>query len=320
MGLKAHEREVIYADVIVRRRAEQAPFPPLSALADLWKKANDKSWKPKTFENGTVTAIIAGFRDDPIAETITLLISVADPNASDSTYADHSKRESRTIAKAATEGNEHSAHVVIATKERKGLPNTYGCLIERVPTLSVARVQSILNEVIGRACKANDQIFTFKGAGGQKKAKPFQPNVVISLISSDEFANDVETGVINGLKLSRPASSETGTAIGPYLTAQDYSLSVKVSKDIPPGDRWKTIKAGLKAKSAEFGKARLYLKPVDASSSTSVEIDTATGALLGEAYAKKRRIGPLNPLLRNGAEEIVPHLEAEMQKLLEADA
>lgn len=319
MALKAHEREVMYADIIVRRRAEQAPFPPLSALVPLWERAKKDKWSPKKFEKGKVTAIIADFDQDYLEDTVTLLISIADPNASDSTYADHASRSSRTIEKTSTEGNEYSAHVVISLVERAGYPQTYSCLIERVPTLTIGRLQSILNDIIARSCKADGSLFTYKGAGGQKKAKPYQPNVLVSLVASEDFARDIEAGTINGLKLSRPASSAAGTAMGPFLTAKEYSLNVSVSRNIPDGERWKTIKQGLKAKSSEFAKARLYLQPPGAVSAGSVEIDTATGTLLGEAYARKRRIGPLNPLLKNGADKIVTHLEAEMLKLLKAD-
>jgi hypothetical protein len=320
MALKAHEREVIYADIIVRRRAEQAPYPPLSALADLWRRAKDEKLPPKKFEKGTVTAIIADFDQDLLQDSITLLISVADPNASDATYADHVKRSSRDIAKTATEGNEHSAHVVISLKERAGHPQTYACLIERVPTLSTMRLQSILNDVIGRYCKADTSLFTFKAAGGAKTAKPYVPNVLVETQASDEFLKDIETGTLSGLRLSKPAVSSAGTSMGPFLKLQDYSLNVKISPDLPQGDRWKTIKKAMIAKSAEFQTARLYLKPAGAASSSSVQFDATTGNLLGEAYARKRRIGPLSPLLRNGAEKIVPHLETEMLKLLLAEA
>lgn len=319
MALKAHEREVLHADIIVRRRAEQAPFPMLSALSDLWLRAMTLKLPPKRFEKGTITAIIADCTHDLVDDTMTLLISVADPNASDSTYADHSTRSSRTIAKTATEGNEYSAHVVISLRERAGSPQTYACLIERVPTLSVGRIQSVLNDIVSRYCKADETLFTYKGPGGQKKPKAYIPSVLIELVPSADFENDIETGVLSYLKLSRPAVASAGTSMGPFLKLQDYSLNVKVSPQLPAGQKWKTIKRAIIGKSGDFSKARLYLRPIDAASSTSVEFDAATGALLGEAYARKSRIGPLSPLLRNGAETIVAHLETEMLKLLKAD-
>lgn len=319
MALKAHEREVLHADIIVRRRGTQAPYPILTALSHLWLRAMTEKLPPKRFEKGTITAIIADCTQDLVDDTMTLLISVADPNASDSTYADHSTRSSRTISKTPTEGNEYSAHVVISLKERAGSPQTYACLIERVPTLSVGRIQSVLNNIISRYCKADETLFTYKGSGGQKKLKPYTPSVLIELIPNADFENDIETGVLSYLKLSRPAVASAGTSMGPFLKLQDYSLNIKVSPKLPAGQKWKTIRKAMIDKSGDFSKARLYLKPADAASSTSVEFDAATGALLGEAYARKSRIGPLNPLLKNGAGTIVAHLETEMLKLLKAD-
>lgn len=320
MAPKGHEREVMYADIVVRRRAQQAPFPPLAKLADLWRAASsDKKWKPKTFEKGTVTAIIADFDEDLMEGTITLLISVSDPSASDATYANHVQRLSRSVPKGPNEGNEYSAHVVISLVQRKALPHAYACLIERLPTVSIGRIQALLNEVIGRACDADKTKFTYKRAGGQKGDVPYIPNITIEPLASEQFKEDIETGILNGLRFSKPAPAGAGTAMGPYLTAQDYELKVKVSKEIPAGERWKTIKAAMKSKSGEFAKACLYIKPVDAASATSVEFDTATGNLLGEAYVRKRRISPLSPLLRNGSDTIVKHLEAPMLKLLEVE-
>lgn len=319
MALKAHEREVLYTDIIVRRRADQAPFPPLTALADIWVRAQVEKLPPKKFEKGTVTVIIADSHLDLLDDTVTLLISVADSNASDATYADHVSRVSRDIAKNPTEGNEYSAHVVFSLKERAGYPQTYACLIERVPTLSVARLQSVLNDLISRQCKEDETTFTYKGVGGQKKAKPFIPNVLIETQASEQFEKDIEAGKLSGLRLSKPAVTTASTSMGPFLKLQDYSLNVKISPDLPKGQRWQTIKKAIIAKSAEFQKARLYLQPVDAASSTSVDFDANTGNLLGEAYARKRRIGPLNPLLRNGSQKIATHLEGEMLKLLKAE-
>lgn len=319
MALKAHEREVIYADIIVRRRAKQAPFPPLTALSDLWHRAKTEKLTPKKFEKETVTAIVADFDHDPLQDTITLLISVADTNASDATYADHVKRLSRDVAKTAAEGNEYSAHVVISLKERAGHPQTYACLIERVPNLSTMRLQSILNDIVGRYCKSDPSLFTFKAAGGAKMATSFVPSVLVETQASAEFLKDIETGKLSGLRLSKPAVAAAGTSMGPFLKLQDYSLNVKISPDLPQGDRWKTIKKVMIARSQEFQTARLYLQPAGSVSSSSVQFDAATGSLLGEAYARKRRIGPLSPLLRNGAQSIVRHLESEMLKLLKAE-
>jgi len=319
MALKAHEREVLYADIIVKRRAEQAPYPPLSSLVSLWQKARDTKLSPKTFEAGTVTAIIGDYRVDLASQTLTLLVSVADPNASDPTFANHVKRSSRTVAKGPDEGHEYSAHIVISLIERKGIPNAYPCLIERVPTLSGPRLQSILNDVISRYCAQDQTLFTYKAAGGQKVAKPYLPHVDVSLLASEQFENDIETGTVSGLKFTKPAASSAGTALGKFLTTTDYSLNVKVSKDIPAGKRLETIMKGIRAQASAYPKAVVYLKPMGAASSSSVAFDTQTGNLLGEAYTRKRRIGPLDPLLRNGSETIVTHLEAKMVKLLLAE-
>ena len=237
MALKAHEREVLHADIIVRRRAEQAPYPSLTTLTGLWIRATTQKLPPKRFEKGTVTAIIADCAHDSVDDTVTLLISVADPHASDSTYADHSTRSSRTIAKTPTEGNEYSAHIVISLRERVGLPQTYACLIERVPSLSVGRIQSVLNDIISRYCKADETLFTYKGAGGQKKPKPYIPGVLLELVPSADFENDIETGVLSYLKLSRPVVASAGTSMGPFLKLQDYSLNVKVSPQLPAGQK-----------------------------------------------------------------------------------
>ncbi|MDP1738333.1 MAG: hypothetical protein Q8L23_12955 [Caulobacter sp.] len=321
--MKAHAREVLFCDFIVRRRAQHAPFPELRHLVDLWKRAADENLSPKAFDKGEASCIINDVSIDEDRNIAIVLLSVADKRAPDSTYGNHKTRTSRTVEKQADEGNEHSAHLVFSLSIRPGHPETYPCIVERIPTLSIPRIQSMLNDVVKRYCEADSSLFTFgasSGAkiGGKPKLQPYIPNVILTGNPSAAFHRDIEEGRINGLRLIKPMPKKS-LGSGSYLELSDHEIKVGISKDIPQGKRWETILAGLKTQSSDYSRARLFLSPEGSSSSASFEFDTDTGTLIGEAYIRRQTVSNIDPLMRSATNTIAAQLTGRMTALLEKE-
>ncbi|HKR86949.1 MAG TPA: hypothetical protein VJS38_02145 [Phenylobacterium sp.] len=319
MALKAHTREVLFCDLIVKRRAQHAPFPEMSKLVALWKRAADQKLPPKLFDKGEASCIINEVRIDEARQIVTILLSVADKRAPDQTYGNHVKRSSRTVAKEADEGNEHSAHLVISLTHRPNYPETYACLVERVPTLSIPRVQSMLNDVVKRYCEIDPSLFSFNAVSGAKaKVQNFIPNIILAGNPSAAFQRDIEEGRINGLRLIKSMPKQS-LGSGNYLELSDLEVKVNVSKLIPPGQRWATILQAVQTQKATYSRAKMYLAPAGSDSAASFEFDTDTGAIIGEAYVRRQSISNIDPVLRSATDKIVDHLAMKMVALLEKE-
>jgi hypothetical protein len=320
VALKAHSREILFCELIVKRRAQHAPYPELQKLVGLWKRAADEKLAAKLFDKGEATCIVNDVRIDNVRQIATVLLSVADKRAPDATYGDHKTRSSRTVEKKPEEGNEHSAHLVMSLTTRPGYPETYACVVERVPTLSIPRMQSMLNDVVKQYCEANPDLFSFSAVSGAKvagkpKTQTFIPNVILVGNPSAAFMRDIEEGRINGLKLIKPMPKQS-LGSGPYLELTDHEVRVKVSKDLPKGVRWQTILDAVKTQSSAYSRAKLYLAPEGSGSATSLEFDTGTGTIIGEAYIRRQWISGIDPLLRSASPTIIDHLAVKMEGLL----
>lgn len=321
MAIQKHARNLLFYDVVVSRRAKQAPYPPLAELVELWIEASDASFPAKTFEKGMVTSIIKKVQVDADTESVTLLLEVSDKNASNVTYLDHSVRSSRHIPKEEPEGNGHGAHVVISLRQETGKPNVYLAIIEQMPTIGAHRIQSTLNSAISELCKAagKDGRFTYVKPGGGAKAEPYVPHIVLGGHPSDQFIQDVETGRINGLQLFKPVE-KVQLGENPYLHIEQISAKISVSKDIPEGQRWTTLIAGAKMKKDEFPQARIYVTPEADGPSFHIDFDSDTGTVMSEGYIKSRRIGGFDPLLETSSPDgIVGHFEARVKDILIKD-
>lgn len=318
MAVQKHARDILFFDLSVSRRATQAPFPKLRELLPLWKRAKEEDGFPcKEWEKGMVTALIKDIDIDDEQDIATLLIEVSDKNAPNSTYLNHDKRTSRHIKKEKPEGNGFSAHVFMSLKEQEGQANTYLTLIEAIPAVSVGRIQSVLNTALRHICSHVDgSPFTYVKPGGGKKEEDYVPHILLAGCPSEQFLQDIEEGRINGLRLVAPTTHES-LGQGKYLQMDELSVSVKVSRDIPKGERFETILTGAKAKKAQFPTARIYIQPEEGGKSFHVDVDVETGNIIGEAYVKARRLGGFDPLLEtSAAEEIVPHFAAKVKALL----
>ena len=273
--------------------------------------ATDPAYPAKEYEGGTITSVISDVKIDNVADTITLLIEISDTNALNTTYRDHKTRSGRHIEKDIAEGNGFSAHVVISTKPEKAHPNTYLCIVEVMPTVSVYRVQSILNSAIKTACSISPNgIFTFLKPGGGKKLATYVPHIVLSGHPSDQFLADIENGTINGLQLVESAGAAQ-LSQSSYLESKEAIVKFKVSKSIPIGQRITTFVSGLGAHSKKYPVTRISVQPERGGKSFHIDIETGTGNLISEAYTKCKRIGGINPPLETTSpDSIVAHLDS----------
>lgn len=318
VAVQKHARDILFFELSVSRRATQAPYPKLRELLPLWQQAKDEEDFPcKEWEKGAVTALIKDIETDDAQEIVTLLIEVSDKNAPNSTYLNHDNRTSRHIKKEEPEGNGFSAHVFISLREEDSNANTYLTLVEAIPAVSIGRIQSVLNTALRHVCRDIDgSPFTYVRPGGGKKIEGYVPHILLAGCPSEQFYKDIEEGRINGLRLVAPTTHES-LGQGKYLHMDELSVSVKVSRAIPKGERFDTILTGAKAKVKQYPTARIYIQPEEGGKSFSVDVDVETGAIIGEAYVKSRHLGGFDPLLEtSAAEEIVPHFAAKVKALL----
>ncbi len=314
MAVQSHSRNIQFLDLVISRKTQHAPFPNLIDLVPLWGEHDSSSTSPpKEFEKGTVTALIKQVLRDTSSETVTLLIEFSDKDAPDPTFRDHIKKATRHIGKTVGEGNSYSAHFVISTSKPK-TPNTYICALEMMPGISSSRVQVILNDAIRFICNAaKDGRFQFTKPGVSKKSSSFVPHIQLHGHPSDQFLRDIEHGTINSLHLFEPQSAQP-LAQSAYLKAEQSLIKVKVSKDIPIGQRIATIVSGLAPKRKTHPITRIFIQPEKEGRSFHVDIETESGRLISEAYTKFKRISPISPVISSASpDQIVTHFETLMK-------
>ncbi len=310
-------RNLKFYDLVVTRRATQAPYPPLIELVDIWKAAIASGvYSGKEYENGSITSVISDVSIDQTTETATLLIELADRNAPNATYRDHNLRKGRHIEKEVSEGNGYSSHIAVSTRPESSRPNTYLCAIEVMPSVSAYRIRSVLNGAIKSACETNPGLFEFTKPGGTKKKTPFVPHIMLDGHPSEQFLHDIEHGRINGVQLvERSAAGLLGQ--NPYLESQESILKIKLSQSIPVGQRLVTLISNLGSKSHQYPTTRISLQPESGGNSFQVEIETSTGNLISEAYVKSKKLNfPTQPLLVTSPDTIVTHLAEAMKDVI----
>ncbi|RVH33904.1 hypothetical protein [Sinorhizobium meliloti] len=310
-------RDLLFYDLVVQRRAKQAPYPHLLTLASYWLGACGNQKVPaKKFNNGSITSIIKDAEADASNGVITLLIEMSDRNAPDATYLDHEQRTSRHLAKGEKEGSGASAHVFISSLPQKDFPNSYLALIEAVPSISVQKIQSTLNSIIKHACEIDKEAFTYQKPGGVKRDVPYQPHIALGGYPSDQFIHDLEHGKIQGMTLVSPVV-KAPLGQSPYLKLESHSLKVRVSKDLPQGQRWQTLFREAHMNKDEFPTARISVQPEKDGRSFSVDLDADTGNIIGESYVKTRRVGNIDPpIANNSPDAIVPQFKRRAVEVL----
>lgn len=298
MVVQKDARNIQFFDLVVSRRATHAPYPALEKLAELWQEAvSDANYKPKTFNGDQVTALITDMKTDLATQTVTLLIDVSDQAAPDHTYRDHVARKARHLKKEISEGNGHAAHMVVSLVAETGKPNSYLAVLESMPTISPYRVRSTLNDIIRTLCGVSvSGRFTYEKPGGIRKPVSFVPHIDLAGHPSDQFLRDIENGSINGLQLIATATQRT-LGQDQFLKVDESLLRVKVSRDIPVGQRLATILGAVKGEKDNFPKTRIYIQPEKNGKSFHIDLETESGKIISEAYVKSSRISAISPLL-----------------------
>jgi hypothetical protein len=317
MAVVKDARDLLFYDLTVHRRAQQAPYPDLIDLAFYWlKAAQNKKTPSKKFNKGSITAILKDVHLDAATDIMTLLLEMSDRNAPDTTYLDHEVRTSRHIAKGEKEGSGASAHVFISTKQQRDFPNTYLTLIEAIPAVPVQKIQATLNTIIRQACDADPKAFTYQKPGGINKDITYQPHIALGGYPSDRLIEDLEHGKILGMKLVSPTVKEP-LGQSPFLKLEEYSVKVRVSKDLPEGQRWGTLLGEARMNKTDYPTARIYVQPEKDGKSFSVDVDAETGNIIGQAYVKTRRVGNIDPPISNASpDDIVPQLQSRAVEIL----
>ncbi|MXO46852.1 hypothetical protein GRI69_01070 [Erythrobacter vulgaris] len=301
MAISRHQRNVLFFDLMVTRRAKHAPYPDIKRLADLWiDAAQNPSFPVKAFEKGTVTYLVKDAEIDVAKETVTLLIEASNKNAPNASYLDHDKRSKRDFLKRDPEGSGHSAHLVVSLKQQGGQPHTYLALLEDVPMMPIHRVKSVLNFIISQLCKADPSKFEFTPPGGSKVAKPYIPRIEFGGHVSDRFQTDIETAKIHAIRLLAPASNQT-LGQGGHLAYGEHELEIKVKNRPVKGQTWTTLRGAFTANKSKFPEARISFQPEDGGKSTSVRVDTATGQIIGKDYVRFLKFGSITPPLDSTA-------------------
>lgn len=317
MAVTKSARNILYYDLVVTRRAQHAPFPALKTLANLWVKAHSAGDVPaKKFQNGEITAILKDVYSDRASDILTLLIELSDREAPDATYVNHSSRTSTHHPKATDEGSGNSAHVFISMKPNAVKPDTYMTLIEAIPAVSAQRIQAILNGIVKHYCEADPTLFTYQRPGGSKKEIPYQPHIALGGYPSDQFLKDIESGKIHGMTLVSP-KVKAPLGQSPYLKLEQLTMKVKVSKDLPKGQRWQTLIGEAKLNKSDFPQVRISLQPEKNGKSVSVDVDADTGKIMGDGYIKVIRIDNINPpMSRSSPDKVASQLHDRVAAII----
>lgn len=321
--LKSTQRTIYYYDLVVTQRAVHARTPAIDDLVNVWKAAFDADNFCHKRERGKVIYRIGDMAIDTTKGVIRFLVRRTDITASDAVYSNMTNGVIRYVPKQDDEGGDTAAHFVISLLPEKDKPNTYLCMLEGVQAISHRLIQPMFNHVISKACKNDKAIFQYDDAVGAKHRDgsdvkhSFIPHIELRGHLSDDVVKDLESGIVSRVEL---IESKGFDQLGgdPYLKEEQYSLRVKVEKNLPSDGRFQRLWNAMQTKKEIFQTGRIIFRDKQ-DRTRSIEYDLNTGTPEQQTYIKCYTINNINPPMAQSTDHLVPTFVSEIENQVIAE-
>lgn len=304
-------------------RAQHASPPPLMEIVAALQAMYDAGECSHEREKGSVIYRIGDIAIDNVAQVARILLRRCDTNAANAVYSHRVTGVPRVAERAADEGGDRAAHLVISLTHEVNKPSSYLCHLEGVSGLSHRLVQATLNAVLKQAVKTERATFTYPDPGGARhrngelKTTPFMPTIELLGHPSLALTQDIENGQLHDITLidQRPQNQLGGNQ---YLIENEHRMKVQVSRDLPRQNRVASIIAAIQSRRANYQKAKVRFTDPDGISRT-IDYDIATGTPEQQSYVQSYMVTGINPPMDESSVSLVPFLGDAMQARVVAD-
>jgi hypothetical protein len=316
--LKSTERQIYGYDILISKRATHAVPPTMAAIVNALDIMGKSGAAVHAREKDTVLYRIGEINVDAGRQVARILIRRCDKNAANAAYSSFSTGALDIKKKAADQGGDKAAHLVVSLIEETGKPHTYLAHLEGVPGISHTFVQALFNAVIRDAAKKDPAMFRYpdpsgaKTKGGEIKTSPFVPHIELQGHLSDEFKSDVENGVLSEIMLVQHTAKQKfgGSA---YLVEKENYVRLAVDKNMPQQGRLGSLLNVFRGHGMNFNEARLRFKDPDGVP-RHVAVDIDTGTPQQGIYIKSFAIRGINPPMDESCDTLQPFITEEITK------
>lgn len=206
------------------------PFPAERPYADIKEVANQllnrvsngESWKLYSKDTLVYRIRQALIKDD---RYLVLLISCGDKNASDPCFENFNTGKVRNADREEDEGQSYAAHMVIDLDPLISDKPINTVFLERVPGLSLTRVQMFLRHEI-------KQVFQKKYRDEEGKEKKYTATLELDGHASHTLREALQTGTLKNISLVEHEEEQDGHDEEDYIAEKERHVSMKIKPGI----------------------------------------------------------------------------------------
>lgn len=310
--MQNNRRQFYIFDLELAARKAGATAPTMSQIVPVLQRMKNTG-RTYSLRSNTATMLIGDIAVNAAQQFVTLLVRLSDTTTPNSVYSDPAAGQFNEHVKVGNVGSDFGCHVLISTAPEQNLPNIYTCAIERIPGLPFDLVRRLLSKLLNFEYHDDATFFSYPHpAGGvdannQPRRDRCCPHVELRGRPSDTLINDINAGRISGVSLIK---AEQATPIGgaPYLTKTESELKLGIDHNNLPANLWASLSQVMQQNSQTYNTAQITYKLPNSSRTTTVEINTANGAILTDMYVLSYELTGIFPFLAQSARQIVAHL------------
>lgn len=261
---------------------------------------------------------VAEIKRDPSRDTVTLLISRGDPNASPPAFFDmKANGKVRVENPKPPEALGWSAHLCIQTLVKGGF---HRACFESQPGLSGTLVQGMLDQVLKAALDKNPH-YVFEISKMEKNKpvidrKQYYPFLDVARMPSEQLVEDLKKGSLSSITLTQKTSSYGGLGMKNIISQQEQKLVLHTKKDaiINMPDFIKNVMGFAKDKNYEKVTFQLENLPGGMTSQPTISVTEADA--MEVLYVRAQRLIGFSNLLESAYESVNLEIENKMIALL----
>jgi hypothetical protein len=299
-------RHISIALHVRRKKVRLLDLPPL--LSALMRSAECR--QPLQMDGRHVLKL-EDMQIDEKRQWATLLISCADSEGRDATYADLKTFKRRRVPKYDSEGVGTSAHLVISLNEEIDKPRFHPALLEEAEGLYRGRVEQFLNQLTSTYLPKELQVIPDTSKKRRKSSEPKDEEARLRL----DIYNDKPVGELASLINLKEIEVHGSDEVDPeYHFIQEHVMRFKVKgPSILDGAR-NLIAGAWKRTSETFPKGRRMLLRIERpdGSPTTIRVDSAQDDALAERFQRVDTLDDFKKPLEAAPEKIRTELKEKM--------
>jgi hypothetical protein len=189
-------------------------------------------------------------------------------------------------------GLESSSHVIIYKQQTAAYHHL--CLFEKAPSLPFSKAISFLNHLCKLSAKQHNNQYKIPHPSGEE-GKTYNIYCLFTFLAhpSEEFRSELDTGVINGIKITSSLEKVRGYDVNlhPELIGTDIKMNSSRLAVTLSGGNWAHLQKAIRyANTLDSPFVRVSFKDITGTGHTA-ELSTDTCQIAnGERYIKKRKI------------------------------